>query len=292
MKQERVGFFYAISAFLFWGLCPIYYKQISMIPPFEILAHRVVFSVFVLIILLSISKQFFTLKPILKSFAKMKYLIFASILISINWFTFIYAISIDKIVEASLGYFITPLVNVALGFLFFSERVNKLQGFSIVLALFAVIYELITLGSIPIIALVLAFSFGFYGMLRKRVQIASIPGLFIETIIMLPIALFYLFYLVDNNQSYFNTLDNYNLFILSLSGLVTVLPLLWFNNAATKMSLTALGFLQYLGPTVAFIVAITLYNEELSINKLFTFILIWIALVLFSFGRLNKKKKN
>ncbi|MFY9073567.1 protein RarD [Malaciobacter mytili] len=292
MKQEKIGLFYAISAFLFWGLCPIYYKQISMIPPFEILAHRVVFSVFVLIILLSISKQFITLKPILKSFAKMKYLIFASILISINWFTFIYAISIDKIVEASLGYFITPLVNVALGFLFFSERVNKLQGFSIILALFAVIYELLTLGSIPIIALVLAFSFGFYGMLRKRVQIASIPGLFIETIIMLPIALFYLFYLVDNNQSYFNTLDNYNLFILSLSGLVTVLPLLWFNSAATRMSLTTLGFLQYLGPTVAFIIAITLYNEELSINKLFTFILIWIALVLFSFGRLNKKEKN
>ncbi|MFV0561981.1 EamA family transporter RarD [Malaciobacter mytili] len=292
MKQEKIGLFYAISAFLFWGLCPIYYKQISMIPPFEILAHRVVFSVFVLIILLSISKQFITLKPILKSFAKMKYLIFASILISINWFTFIYAISIDKIVEASLGYFITPLVNVALGFLFFSERVNKLQGFSIILALFAVIYELLTLGSIPIIALVLAFSFGFYGMLRKRVQIASIPGLFIETIIMLPIALFYLFYLVDNNQSYFNTLDNYNLFILSLSGLVTVLPLLWFNSVATRMSLTTLGFLQYLGPTVAFIIAITLYNEELSINKLFTFILIWIALVLFSFGRLNKKEKN
>ncbi|AXH16038.1 protein RarD [Malaciobacter mytili LMG 24559] len=292
MKQEKIGLFYAISAFLFWGLCPIYYKQISMIPPFEILAHRVVFSVFVLIILLSISKQFITLKPILKSFAKMKYLIFASILISINWFTFIYAISIDKIVEASLGYFITPLVNVALGFLFFSERVNKLQGFSILLALFSVIYELLTLGSIPIIALVLAFSFGFYGMLRKRVQIASIPGLFIETIIMLPIALFYLFYLVDNNQSYFNTLDNYNLFILSLSGLVTVLPLLWFNSAATRMSLTTLGFLQYLGPTVAFIIAITLYNEELSINKLFTFILIWIALVLFSFGRLNKKEKN
>lgn len=151
---------------------------------------------------------------------------------------------------------------------------------------------MLTLGSIPIIALVLAFSFGFYGMLRKRVQIASIPGLFIETIIMLPIALFYLFYLVDNNQSYFNTLDNYNLFILSLSGLVTVLPLLWFNSAATRMSLTTLGFLQYLGPTVAFIIAITLYNEELSINKLFTFILIWIALVLFSFGRLNKKEKN
>lgn len=292
MKQEKIGLFYAISAFLFWGLCPIYYKQISMIPPFEVLAHRVVFSVFVLILLLSISKQFFTLKPIFKSFAKMKYLIFASILISINWFTFIYAISIDKIVEASLGYFITPLVNVALGFLFFSERVNKLQGFSIILALFAVIYELITLGTIPIIALVLAFSFGFYGMLRKKVKIASIPGLFIETIIMLPLALFYLLYLVDNNQSYFNTLDNYNLFILSLSGLVTVLPLLWFNSAATRMSLTTLGFLQYIGPTVAFIIAITIYNEELSLNKLLTFVLIWIALVLFSLGGLKKRVKN
>ncbi len=170
MSEKKLGLLYALCAFLFWGLTPMYYKQITMVPPFEILSHRVVFSVVVLVFLLFISKQFNTLKPIFKSLAKMKYLIFASILISINWFTFIYSISVNKIVEASLGYFITPLVTVALGFLIFQERVNKAQGIAIVLAIIAVVYQLASLGTIPIIALTLAFSFGFYGMVRKKLQ--------------------------------------------------------------------------------------------------------------------------
>lgn len=274
MSEKKLGLLYALSAFLFWGLTPMYYKQITMVPPFEILAHRVVFSVVVLVFLLFISKQFNTLKPIFKSLAKMKYLIFASILISINWFTFIYSISVNKIVEASLGYFITPLVTVALGFLIFQERVNKAQGIAIVLAIIAVVYQLATLGTIPIIALTLAFSFGFYGMVRKKIAISSIPGLFIETIVILPIALIYLNFLVQNEQSVFNTLSTYDMTVLSLSGLVTVLPLLWFNAAATRMSLTALGFIQYIGPTVAFLVAVFVYDEVLNLNKLITFTLI------------------
>ncbi|PPK61118.1 EamA family transporter RarD [Malaciobacter marinus] len=290
MSEKKLGLLYALSAFLFWGLTPMYYKQITMVPPFEILAHRVVFSVVVLVFLLFISKQFNTLKPIFKSLAKMKYLIFASILISINWFTFIYSISVNKIVEASLGYFITPLVTVALGFLIFQERVNKAQGIAIVLAIIAVVYQLATLGTIPIIALTLAFSFGFYGMVRKKIAISSIPGLFIETIVILPIALIYLNFLVQNEQSVFNTLSTYDMTVLSLSGLVTVLPLLWFNAAATRMSLTALGFIQYIGPTVAFLVAVFVYDEVLNLNKLITFTLIWVALVIFSLDGLKRRK--
>jgi chloramphenicol-sensitive protein RarD len=290
VSEKKLGLLYALSAFLFWGLTPMYYKQITMVPPFEILAHRVVFSVVVLVFLLFISKQFNTLKPIFKSLAKMKYLIFASILISINWFTFIYSISVNKIVEASLGYFITPLVTVALGFLIFQERVNKAQGIAIVLAIIAVVYQLATLGTIPIIALTLAFSFGFYGMVRKKIAISSIPGLFIETIVILPIALIYLNFLVQNEQSVFNTLSSYDMTILSLSGLVTVVPLLWFNAAATRMSLTALGFIQYIGPTVAFLVAVFVYDEVLNVNKLITFTLIWVALVIFSLDGLKRRK--
>jgi len=290
VSEKKLGLLYALCAFLFWGLTPMYYKQITMVPPFEILAHRVVFSVVVLVFLLFISKQFNTLKPIFKSLAKMKYLIFASILISINWFTFIYSISVNKIVEASLGYFITPLVTVALGFLIFQERVNKAQGIAIVLAIIAVVYQLATLGTIPIIALTLAFSFGFYGMVRKKIAISSIPGLFIETIVILPIALIYLNFLVQNEQSVFNTLSTYDMTVLSLSGLVTVLPLLWFNAAATRMSLTALGFIQYIGPTVAFLVAVFVYDEVLNVNKLITFTLIWIALLIFSFDGLKRRK--
>ncbi|AXH10773.1 protein RarD [Malaciobacter halophilus] len=290
MSEKNLGLIYALCAFLFWGLTPMYYKQITMVPPFEILAHRVVFSVIVLIFLLFISKQFNTLKPIFKSLSKMRYLIFASILISINWFTFIYSISVNKIVEASLGYFITPLVTVALGFLIFQERVNKAQAVAIVLAIIAVIYQLVTLGTIPLIALTLAFSFGFYGMVRKKVDISSIPGLFIETIVILPVALIYLNFLVQNEQSVFNSLNSYDMAMLSLSGLVTVVPLLWFNAAATRMSLTALGFIQYLGPTVAFLVAVFVYDEALSTDKLITFMFIWIALLIFSFDGLKKRR--
>ncbi|RXJ87670.1 EamA family transporter RarD [Arcobacter sp. CECT 8985] len=291
MNEQKLGFIYALCAFFFWGLVPIYYKQVMMVPPFEILAARVVFSVIVLLFLLTVSKQFNTIKPILKSLSKMKYLIIASLLISLNWFTFIYAISVDKIVEASLGYFITPLVSVALGFFIFKENINKTQKIAILLAFVAMIYQLITIGNIPIIALSLAFSFGFYGMVRKKVQIASIPGLFIETIIILPIALIYLYFIYNNGTSVFNTLSFYNLSMLSLSGLVTVLPLLWFNSAAIRMDLTTLGFLQYIGPTVAFLVAIFIYDENVNINKLIIFFIIWIALVIFSFDAVKRRRK-
>ncbi|RXJ98598.1 protein RarD [Arcobacter sp. CECT 8986] len=292
MDERKLGLIYALCAFFFWGLVPIYYKQVMMVPPFEILAARVIFSVVVLIFLLFISKQFYTLQPIFRSMKKMKYLIIASLLISFNWFTFIYAISVNKIVEASLGYFITPLVSVALGFFIFNERINRLQKVAITLAFVAICYQLITIGNIPLIALGLAFSFGFYGMVRKKVEIASLPGLFIETIIMLPFAAFYLYFVYENSTSVFNTLDSYNMFILALSGLVTVLPLLWFNSAAIRLDLTTLGFLQYSGPTVAFFVAIFLYNEEVNINKFITFIIIWIALIIFSYDAVKKRRRK
>ncbi|XPV68954.1 MAG: EamA family transporter RarD [Halarcobacter sp.] len=290
MSEKNLGLIYALCAFFFWGLVPIYYKQVMMVPPFEILASRIVFSVIVLLFLLTVSKQFNTIKPIIKSLSKMRYLVMASLLISLNWFTFIYAISVNKIVEASLGYFITPLVSVALGYFIFKESINKIQKVAILLAFIAIVYQLMTIGSIPIIALSLAFSFGFYGMVRKKVQIASIPGLFIETIIVLPIALFYLYFIYDNSTSVFNTLSSYDFTILSLSGLVTVLPLLWFNSAAIRMDLTTLGFLQYIGPTVAFLVAIFIYGENLNINKLITFIIIWIALAIFSFDIIKRRR--
>lgn len=168
MSEKNLGLIYALCAFFFWGLVPIYYKQVMMVPPFEILASRIVFSVIVLLFLLTVSKQFNTIKPIIKSLSKMRYLVMASLLISLNWFTFIYAISVNKIVEASLGYFITPLVSVALGYFIFKESINKIQKVAILLAFIAIVYQLMTIGSIPIIALSLAFSFGFYGMVRKK----------------------------------------------------------------------------------------------------------------------------
>lgn len=292
MNENKIGQIYAISAFLFWGLTPIYYKQLLSVEPLEVLAHRVVWSVVVLLILLQITKQFSYLKEVLVSFAKMKYLIFASVLISINWLVFIWAITNEKIVEASLGYFINPLVNVALGFIFFNERMTKYQNLAVFIALSAVVYEFFTLGTIPIVSLVLAFSFGFYGLIRKKIQVASIVGLFVETIVLLPIALTYLLYLINIEQSAFILGDSYTIFMLSLAGIVTVLPLLWFNGAATRMKLATLGFFQYIGPTVSFLIGVFMYNEDMNINKLISFILIWIALVIFSLDSLKRRKRG
>ena len=291
--ESKIGMIYAICAFTFWGLIPIYFKQVSSVLAFEVLIHRIIWSVVVLIILIVITKQSSIVKDLFKSLTKLKYLILSSFLVSVNWLIFIWAVSNNQIVETSLGYFINPLVNVVLGYLFFSERMNKNQYIAIAIAFIAVLYQVISLGELPLVSLALAFSFGLYGLVRKKIDVASIPGLFVETIVILPFALIYFYYLVDTNTSAFVGDDSYITLMLSLGGIITVIPLLLFNGAATRMKLTTLGFFQYIGPTLAFCVAIFIYNEPMNLDKLITFILIWIALVIFSWdGIKNKKSKS
>ena len=289
-EESKLGMIYAVCAFIFWGLIPIYFKQVSSVSSLEVLLHRIIWSVVVLMILLIISKQISVVKDIFKSLKQLKFLILSSFLVSSNWLIFIWAVSNNHIVEASLGYFINPLVNVVLGYLFFSERMNKNQYIAIFIATLAVIYQIISLGEIPLISLSLAFSFGLYGLVRKKIAIASIPGLFVETIVLLPIALIYFYYLADTNSSAFFADDGYITFMLALGGIITVVPLLLFNGAATRMKLTTLGFFQYIGPSLAFMVAIFIYNEPMNIDKLITFILIWISLVIFSWDGIRSKK--
>ena len=167
---------------------------------------------------------------------------------------------------------------------------NRNQYIAIFIATLAVLYQIVSLGEVPIISLALAFSFGLYGLVRKKIAIASIPGLFVETIVILPFALAYFYYLVDTNSSFFMADDSYITIMLSLGGIITVIPLLLFNGAATRMKLTTLGFFQYIGPTIAFCVAIFIYNEPMNSDKMVTFILIWIALVIFSWDGIKNKK--
>ncbi len=288
--ESRLGMIYAVCAFAFWGLIPIYFKQVSDVTAFEVLIHRIIWSVVVLILLIIITKQIDIVKDLFKSLTKLKYLVLSSFLVSTNWVIFIWAVSNNQIVETSLGYFINPLVNVVLGYLFFSERMNRNQYIAIFVASLAVLYQIVSLGEVPIVSLALAFSFGLYGLVRKKIAIASIPGLFVETIVILPFALAYFYYLIDTNSSYFMGDDSYITFMLSLGGIITVIPLLLFNGAATRMKLTTLGFFQYIGPTIAFCVAIFVYNEPMNSDKMITFILIWIALVIFSWDGIKNKR--
>jgi len=290
--EEKTGILYAIAAFGFWGLAPIYFKQVASVAPTEVLAHRILWSVVVLVVFLSVSKQFIQIKPLFKEPAKLKWLMLSSLLVSSNWLIFIYAVSVDKILEASLGYFINPLISMLFATLFFHEKLSRNQGFAIGIVLFAVLLQIITLGSLPLISLGLAITFALYGAVRKKVHIASLPGLFVETILLLPLAVGYLWYLYTTGSIAFGMDGHYTTLMLSLAGVVTVLPLLWFNAATIRLKLGTIGMLQYIGPSVAFLVAIILYNEEIDSVKLITFILIWIALALYSYDLIKTRSKK
>jgi len=291
LSQQTQGFIYAILAFSFWGLVPIYFKALSSVSPAEVLAHRIIWSVVLLFGIILFTRQFGALKILTKDIHKIKYLVLSSLLVSTNWLVFIWAVSNNMLTEASLGYYINPLVNFALGVLFFKERPNIAQTVAIVLALLAIVYQVLTIGSLPIVSLVLAFSFAFYGLVRKKVNIPSVTGLYIETLILFPLALLYFIYLVSMGTNAFTLpLDTISTLLL-LAGVITVVPLLWFNSAATKISLIHIGFFQYIGPTISFSLAVFVYDEPFSKEKLVTFVLIWLALLVFSVDAYRRRKK-
>lgn len=294
LSEARLGQIYAVFAFLFWGgISPIYFKEVSSVEPFEILIYRIIFSFVTLLPFFFFKKELVSLLETLKDFRKLKYLFFSTLFASINWLIFIWAIANDKILEASLGYYINPLVNVLLGFLFLNERMTKNQNIAIGLALFAVLYQFIALGYIPVVSLSLAISFGIYGLIRKKVNLGSIVGLSVEILLILPFGLAYLVYLLNTDGiAFIQNSGTYVSLMLTLSGLVTVVPLLLFNGAARRMKLATLGFFQYIGPSVAFLTAIFIYNEELNFDKLVTFALIWVALLIFSLDSFKKRNKK
>jgi chloramphenicol-sensitive protein RarD len=293
LNENRLGQVYAILAFLFWGaIAPIYFKEVSSVEPLEVLIHRIFWSFIILIPLLFITKQVDIFKIIIKDSRKLKYLALTTFFISLNWLVFIWAVTNEKIMETALGYYINPLVSVFLGYVFFGERMTRYQNLAIFIAFLAVLYQLISLGSLPIVSLTLALSFAFYGMIRKKINIGSIVGLFVETLILMPFALLGIYYLMVNDKISFLNSSEYISIMLALGGLITIIPLLLFNGAATRMKLSTLGFFQYIGPTCAFFLAIFVYNEEFNSDKLITFSLIWIALLIFSLDSFNTKSKN
>ena len=292
MKEEKLGYIFAIFAFLFWGaVSPIYFKEVGGVTALEVLMHRVVWSFLILIPLVYLTKQTEVLKLLLKNKNKLKYLLYSTFFVSINWLIFIWAVANERIMEASLGYYINPLINIALGFIFFGERMTRNQNIAIVIAFLAVLYQIIALGTLPLVSLSLAVSFALYGMIRKKVDVGSIVGLFVETLMLMPLAIVYILYLINTNSMAFLNESDFITFMLTLGGLATIIPLLLFNGAATRMKLSTLGFFQYIGPTCAFLLAVFVYNEEFNFDKLITFALIWLALIIFSLDAIIKKIK-
>jgi len=281
-SEQRTGVINAICAYLMWGLAPIYFKLIAMISPDEIMIHRILWSSVLLFLVVVLTKKWRSLLVLLKQPKLIAKLTITASFLGVNWFLFIWAVNNDHLLDASLGYFINPLFSVALGVIFLGERLRKWQLFAVILAIVGVLIQLIAVGSLPMISLALAGTFGIYGLLRKKLQVDSFIGLLVESVMMLPIALIYWQFFVESETS--NLLTNtmgLNITLLC-AGIVTTAPLLCFTAAAKRLTLSTVGFFQYIGPSIMFVLATFYYKEPLLTGKLFTFAFIWLALIVYS----------
>ncbi|EJI6686189.1 EamA family transporter RarD [Vibrio parahaemolyticus] len=291
-QRARQGVLLAVGAYTMWGIAPMYFKSIAQVSPLEILSHRVIWSFFLLAALLHFGRHWRSVYHIATDKKKIAYLLSSSVLIGGNWLIFIWAVNSNHMLDASLGYYINPLINVLLGMVFLGERLRKLQWFAVVLAVCGVLVQLIVFGSVPIVAMALAMSFGFYGLLRKKVAVDAQTGLFVETLILLPAAAVYLLFIASSPTA--NMVENpwqLNTLLIA-AGVVTTLPLLCFTGAATRLKLSTLGFFQYIGPSLMFLLAVLIYGETFTMDKAITFAFIWGALVVFSFDGLRNNRRS
>ncbi|SQI44235.1 putative chloramphenical resistance permease RarD [Leminorella richardii] len=290
-QQTRLGVIYALAAYLIWGIAPAYFKVIDFVPADEILTHRVLWSFFFMLALITIGKQWGNVRRVLSDKKKLLLLAVSALLIGSNWLTFIWAVNNHHMLEASMGYFINPLVNVVLGMLFLGERFRRMQWVAVALAFGGVLIQLWQFGSVPYISLTLAITFGLYALTRKKIGVDSQSGMLMETLWLLPVAAVYLFFIADSPTSHLGQNSLSLNLLLVAAGVVTTVPLLFFTAAATKLRLSTLGFFQYIGPTLMFLLATLFYGESIGQDKLVTFGFIWAALVIFIIDALYYQRK-
>ncbi len=282
-SQYKVsGVWYAIIAFLTWGVFPLYWKPLKVVPAIEILAHRVFWSFVFMVILTFYYNQWNELKAVLIKPRKRLAVILSSLLVSLNWGLYIWAVNAGHIVDASLGYYINPLLSVCLGMLVLKERLNFWQWISLLMAAGGVLIFGVQYGKIPWIALSLALSFGSYGLVKKMANIESIIGLTLETAVMTPLAAGYLLWLQFHGFGAFGNSPLWITLMLAGAGIVTAVPLIWFTRATQRVPLSVVGFIQYLTPTMILFLGVFLYHETFSPVHLIGFGTIWAALLLFS----------
>ncbi|WP_082633356.1 EamA family transporter RarD [Lacimicrobium alkaliphilum] len=290
-KSARTGVLLAIAAYSMWGFAPMYFKLLLEVPAPDILLHRIIWSMLILVVLVVALGQFAKVRKALLTPKVMKILLISGLLLGGNWLLFIWAINNDHLLDASLGYYINPLLNVALGRIFLGERLRRMQKIAVGLALFGVGIMIVSYGQVPWIALALAGSFGIYGLLRKQVDVDSMPGLFLETLLMMPVAIAYWIWFASPASNMFENSTALNL-TLMCAGVVTTAPLLCFTGAARRIMYSTLGFFQYIGPSIMFVLAVFLYHEPLHQERLITFALVWTGLALFSFDSYRHFQRN
>ena len=290
-KNTTMGYVYALQAFFAWGILPVFWKLLSNVSALEILAHRIFWSFIFLVLLLLWTKQKKVLN-LLRQKKTRRSLIISSLLIGLNWGLFIYAVNTNQIVEASLGYYINPIVNVLLGVLVLNEKLDRLKLLALLIASAAVIYLTIDFGKFPWIAIILACTFGLYGLVKKTAGLEAIPALTMETLLLTPFAVIFIGYkLWTETGALFSislTMDSY----LMLAGIVTTLPLYWFAKGAQRIPLSALGFMQYIGPSLMLLIGVVIYGEVFRYEQAIAFGLIWFALVLYSISMFRNTKSK
>lgn len=284
-KEFGLGIAFAALSYMLWGILPLFWKLVDEVPASEILAHRIVWSlVFMVIILLLLKKfsSFFTeLKALVRNRKRFIGVACASVFISINWGLYIWAVNADRIIEASLGYYINPLVSILLAVIVLKERLTVMQTLSIILAGIGVLVLTVNFGSFPWVAIMLAVSFAFYGLIKKMVQLGALVGLAIETLLITPFALLFLAVVHGNGGGALGESVSVT-FLLLGAGVVTAIPLLLFASGARRIPLSMIGLLQYIAPTIKLIIGVYLFHEPFTGVHLVAFTCIWLALVLYT----------
>lgn len=284
------GLGYALVAYGLWGVFPIYWKQVRAVPATEVLAHRVLWSVVFTALLLALLRRLPTVLQTLKNPQLRRTLLLSTSLIAVNWGLFIWAVSVDRVTEASLGYYINPLLNVALARVVLGERLTRLQAAAVGLAACAVVYLTVSLGSLPWVSLVLALTFSLYGLVRKRAPVGALEGLTVETGLAAPFAIAYLAWLGVAGSHFSSEGTKVTLFLVG-AGIATSLPLLAFAAAAHRLRYTTLGIVQYLAPTLQLVTAVLLYGERFTRGHAITFGLIWLAVALYVIEALRQHRR-
>jgi len=274
------GILYALGAYIMWGLFPIYWKWLQDVPALQVIGHRIIWSFIMLTIVMLVSRQWTKFRSALTPRVLGIYSV-AGLLLSANWLIYVWGVNTGHIVETSLGYFINPLLSVLLGMIFLGERLRPAQWLPLGLATSGVVYLTVTYGALPWIALSLAFSFGFYGLVKKTAPLGSLHGLTLETgLVFLP-ALGYLLFAENSGQGAFGHTDLVSVLLMVGAGLVTTIPLLMFASAARRIPLTMIGLMQYIAPTLQFLLGVLIYKEPFTTTRLVGFSLVWIALIFF-----------
>ena len=289
--DARSGVLIGLMAYTMWGVFPIYFKMVESVPPFEVLGHRILWAVPFGALIIAARRQWREVGAALVDRTMLAWLTLAAICISANWFIYIWAIQNERIFETSLGYYINPLMFVAVGALMLGERLRRLQGVAVGLAASGVLYLTFSGGAFPWVALSLGALFTAYGVIRRQIAVGAMPGLFLETVLLLPVAAGWIGWLVVQGEAAISGGSTGLAALLIAGGPITVVPLLFFAIAAKRVSLTTIGFLQFLAPTLQFLVGVY-YGEPLTPARNVCFVCIWTAVLVFSFDarRVGRKK--